>query len=395
MGQLKFKQMKAITFTKYVKNIFLLLLMLLSTSAIVAQDEEEDTKPKFSFSGSVDAYYRTNFNGLNSTVPVIENGEEIGEISPSAPGSSFANDTGFAIGMINLIAGYEGKKVGFVADLVFGPRGEDAVFNDIGSTNVVNQLYVYWNVSDKVTLTLGNFNTFLGYEVISPVANFNYSTSYMFSYGPFSHAGLKADFDLGNDWSAMVAILNQTDFTSSARVSDLSFGAQLGYSGQFLNFLYGKQGVDKIFVDGAIVEPDIKGLFQIDYTGGFNFGEDFFLGINATYQDTGDVGYDEDTPEDLGFYGVALYPQYTTSETFTIGLRGEYFEEIGDFGAIGTGMMDSNVFAITATGNIQIGNLAIKPEIRLDTASDNSFLNSDLEAQDNLSSFVLAAVYSF
>ncbi|HAE72380.1 MAG TPA: porin, partial [Flavobacteriaceae bacterium] len=42
--------------------------------------------------------------------------------------------------------------------------------------NIVNQLYMYWNVSDKVTLTMGNFNTFLGYEVISPAANFNYST---------------------------------------------------------------------------------------------------------------------------------------------------------------------------------------------------------------------------
>ena len=387
--------MKTITNLSYIKKVLLLVVLLLSAGAYAQEEEEEATK-KFSFSGSVDAYYRTNFNGLNSRVPVFDDtGTELFEISPMAPGSSFANDVGFAIGMINLVAGYEGEKVGFVADLVFGPRGEDAVFNDIGSTNIVNQLYVYWNVSEKVTLTLGNFNTFLGYEVISPVANFNYSTSYMFSYGPFSHAGLKADFDLGNDWSAMLMIANQTDFTSAARVSDFSFGAQLGYAGQFLNFLYGNQGIDKIVIDGVIVEPDIQALFQIDYTGGFNIGEEFFLGINATYQDTGDVGFDEDTPDDLGFYGVALYPQYTFSDTFTLGLRGEYFEEIGDFGAIGTGMMDSNVFAITATGNIQIGDLAIKPEIRLDKASDNAFLDPDLNAQDNLSSFLLAAVYAF
>jgi hypothetical protein len=386
--------MKTITNTKYIKKS-LLFLMLLVCAGAFAQDEEETLLKKFSFSGSVDAYFRTNFNGLNSTVPIVEAGEEIAEIPPSAPGTAFANDAGFAIGMINLVAGYEGEKVGFVADLVFGPRGEDAVFNDIGSTSIVNQLYVYWNVSEKVTLTLGNFNTFLGYEVISPVANFNYSTSYMFSYGPFSHAGVKADFDLGNDWSAMVAVLNQTDFTSAARVSDVSFGAQLGYAGQFLNFLYGKQGIDKIVLDGTVVEPDISGLFQIDFTGGFNIGEDFYLGINATYQDTGDVGFEEDTPEDLGFYGLALYPQYTFSDTFTLGLRGEYFEEVGDYGAIGTGMMDSNVIAITATGNIQIGDLAIKPEIRFDGASDNAFLNPDLEPQDNLASFTLAAVYGF
>lgn len=358
--------------------------------------QEADKGKAFKFNGSVDAYYRTNFNGLNSSVPIVEGGEEIGSIPVSAPGTSFANDTGFALGMINLIASYEGSKVGFVADLVFGPRGEDAVFGSVGSSNIINQLYVYWNVSEKVTLTLGNFNTFLGYEVISPVGNFNYSTSYMFSYGPFSHSGLKADFTLSDDWSAMLAVMNQTDFTAFNPVSDLSFGAQVGYKGQYLNFLFGRQGIDKILVDGSVEEPEIASLFQIDYTGGFDITDAFYLGINATYQDTGDVGFDEDTP-DIGFYGVALYPQYKTSDKFTIGLRGEYFQEEGTFGAIGTEVGDSSVFAVTLTGNVSIGNLQVKPELRIDNASDDSlyFLNKDLEAGKSLASFLLAAVYSF
>ena len=78
--------------------------------------------------------------------------------------------------MANVILSYEGEKHGFVADLVFGPRGTEAVFNSLGSANIVNQLYAYYNLSESVTVTLGNFNTFLGYEVISPAANFNYST---------------------------------------------------------------------------------------------------------------------------------------------------------------------------------------------------------------------------
>ena len=160
--------------------------MVLTTSAVFAQDDEMEDEKKFSISGSIDAYYRANLNGDNSAPDGVPN---------AAPGSSFANLPGFALGMANLIVGYEGEKTGFVADLVFGPRGTDAIFaSPINSAtgNIVNQLYGYWNVSDKVTLTLGNFNTFLGYEVISPVANFNYSTSYLFSYGPFSHTGLKA-----------------------------------------------------------------------------------------------------------------------------------------------------------------------------------------------------------
>lgn len=62
-----------------------------------------------------------------------------------------------------------------------------------------------------------------------------------------------------------------------------------------------------------------NGAFEIDYTGGFDLSEDFFLGINGAYFDGG-----ENSP---GFAGVALYPQLATSENFTIGLRGEYFAE--------------------------------------------------------------------
>lgn len=383
--------MSMITKTNFVKNIVLLTITLFAAASSFAQDEEEEAKSKFTFSGSVDAYYRTNLGGLNKVLPVVDAaGNTIDFISPSVPGTSFANRPGFALGMVNLIAGYEGKKVGFVADLVFGPRGEEAVFGSpVGSANIVNQLYVYWNVSEKVTLTLGNFNTFLGYEVISPSANFNYSTSYLFSYGPFSHAGLKADFDLGNDWSAMLAVMNATDLTDVNPFGNYTLGAQLGYSGQFLNLVYGPQGFGEQVEDatGNIVDTDIKSLFQIDYTGGFDLSDSFFLGINASYQDT----------DGTGFTGVALYPQLTTSDSFAIGLRGEYFAETGFFGAIGgtDADGDASVIAVTLTGSATIGDLMIKPELRLDSASEDVFLDGDLQPQGSLASFMLAAVYSF
>ena len=82
----------------------------LASTVTFAQEEEE--AKKFSLSGSVDAYYRTNLNG--------DNGFDDGSGLPNAaPGSSFANLPGFALGMANVIAAYEGEDVGFVADLVF------------------------------------------------------------------------------------------------------------------------------------------------------------------------------------------------------------------------------------------------------------------------------------
>ncbi|MCG5643355.1 porin [Flavobacteriaceae bacterium LSUCC0859] len=349
------------TITNKAKILTLSMVITAVTMTHAQEAETQAETPKFSLSGTIDAYFRGNLNAPNA-----------GEFT-MAPGSSFAQLSGFSLGMANLITSYEGEKVGFVADLVFGPRGTDAIFNSpmySASGDIVNQLYMYWNVSESVTLTMGNFNTFLGYEVISPAANFNYSTSYLFSYGPFSHTGLKADFALSEDLSAMIGVFNQTDITEYNPTAIYAIGAQIGYKGQYLNFL------------------SDSGAFEIDYTGGFNLSESFYLGLNAAHYDS----------DGTGFSGVALYPQLNTSETFAIGLRGEYFAESGAFGAIDrtdSVVENNSVFALTLTGSASIGNLLIKPEIRIDNASEDSFLDTKFAPQKSLSSFVLAAVYAF
>ena len=335
----------------------LLSLSLFASTLIFAQEEEttsevaiEETteEPTFSIAGSIDTYYRS---------------------SEYAPGTSFGNLPGFALGMANIILSYEGEKSGFVADFVFGPRGTDAVFNSTGSSNIVNQLYAYYNVSDSFTLTLGNFNTFLGYEVISPVANFNYTTSYMFSYGPFSHTGIKADIAVNDDVSIMLGVLNSTDMTESQPLGeDYMFGAQLGLYGQYINYLGGGSA----------------GVSQIDFTGGFNITDSFYLGLNAT-------SYSDDN--DVEFSGVALYPQYSFSDSFALGARYEAFSEDG-LGAIGSVSGEGDNTSFTITGSYTSGNMIIKPELRLDTASGQFYSNAD-GATDSLSTFIVAAIYSF
>ncbi|QLG46245.1 outer membrane beta-barrel protein [Costertonia aggregata] len=344
-----------ITKTNFVKN--LLLLAFTITTAVSYAQEDEVKEKKLSISGSVDAYFRTNLN--SSDRPIF--GDEGNSFQN--PGTSFAGATGFALGFANLIASYEGEKTGAVADLVYGPRALEAAGGDAGI--FVNQLYAYWNISEKTTLTAGRFNTYLGYEVIAPAANFNYSTSYLFSSGPFSHVGLKADFALSDDFSLMLAVMNVTDENFNL-TGEYALGAQLGYSGQFLNFYY----------DG-----NAKLGFEIDYTGGFDLSEDFFLGINAAYADN----------DGAGFAGAALYPQYATSDNFTLGLRAEYFTPFDGI----DGTDDESVIAATLTGSYTIENLIIKPEIRLDSWSDERFLDNDLEATKSLSSFLIAAIYSF
>ena len=96
--------------------------------------------------------------------------------------------------------------------------------------------------------------------------------------------GLKGDFTLG-ETSLMLAIMNPTDVNNNT-TGGYALGAQFGYAGQFLNLYYDND--------------EVLG-FEVDYTGGFDVDDELFIGINAAYQ----------VSNDAGFYGVALYPQYT------------------------------------------------------------------------------------
>ena len=337
-----------------VSKIWVIAMSLCINYTVNAQSTEDES---IEFSGSVDTYFRTNLSG----------GDKL-----DAPASSFANLNGFALGMVNVKAEQSTSQGGFVADLVFGPRGTDAVFASpyySATGNIVNQLYAYWNASEKLTLTLGNFNTFLGYEVISPVDNFHYSTSYLFSYGPFSHTGLKADYVISDDQSLMVAIMNPTDLTEMNDVDLYTYGLQYGFKGTYLNFLYGKQAVDA------------DATFQADLTGSYELSDKFSLGLNASYNETINAG---------GFYGAALYPAIAIKDGFDAGLRVEYFKEL-EAGGVAYGASNSVIDA-TLTTSYTTKDLRLIAELRLDQSSTAQFNSM---TSDQLSSFILAAVYSF
>ncbi|MDB4297211.1 porin [Flavobacteriaceae bacterium] len=334
-----------------MKKIILSALML--TGALTfAQDG------KLTISGTVDVY---------GTVNNID-----GAGTPGLLVDAPQNATAFGLGMANTVFAYEAEKSGVVADLAFGPRAADAA-----SGSNINQLYAYYNVNDKLTVTAGQFNTFLGYEVISAAANFNYTVSYLFNAGPFTHVGVKADYAVNDDLSLMLAVTNpHGNFTTGYGEDDVQLGAQVGFKGQFLNFAYGSDGF------GA------NDQLYVDYTGGFDLSESIYLGINAAYSDSSDTG--------SGYQGAALYLQGAVSETLSLGLRPEYFLATSNGG-------DSAVTALTFTASKQVdNNLKVIAEARLDTADDLGGLensSNDVTAafpnDKEATTFTVAAVYSF
>jgi len=280
-----------------------------------------------------------------------------------------------------------------------------------GSGQIVNQLYTYYKFSDAFTLNLGQFNTFVGYEVISPTVNVNYSTSYLFSNGPFSHTGLRADFSFGEGFVAKAAIMNPTDFLEFNPVNTYTLGAQLGKTsdagGIWLNFIYGDQNGKLTEEDNQIGDESAGALFQVDLTGGYSLGDKFYLGFNASYQTIGEGEVFDDTDGIVGdgadatsFLGFAIYPKVTLSESFALGLRGEYFSVTKNHLLASPISVDDegngNVIAFTLSGNYKVGGFTFIPEVRMDKMSENTqYVNKDGDAKDLMPTLTLAAVYKF
>ncbi len=364
-------------------------------AAADAKAEDED-EPTFTFAGSIDTYFHSSFKTQNAYYG-----------DAYAPSTSFADLKGFGIGMVNLIASYGGDKAGFTADVVFGPRGQAAVFGTASGQAIINQAFAYYKFSDKLTLNLGQFNTFVGYEVISPTVNFHYSTSYLFSWGPFNHTGARLDYASESGLVAKLAVMNPTDIVEFNPVNTYTLGAQLGKTsdkgGIWFNFLYGDQ--DGTLDSENVQYQDVSAgkLFQADVTLGYSLTDKFYLGFNASSQSTA-VGEEADINGDIidssgdpsSFFGFAVYPKLTLSESFALGLRAEYFSvkngHLGIFGLDSNG--DGDVVAFTLSGNYKAGGLTFIPEVRVDKTSEDSFFVGT-ETKTLMPSLTLAAVYKF
>ena len=328
--------------------------------AVVGFTFAQEEEPTFNVSGSVDAYFRANLTSSNSG----DANTALGQGDYSA----FNNDSGFSLGLANVTLSYEGEKVGFVADLAVGQRADQ--YNGPGS--IVNEAYMYWNVSDKVTLQMGRFNSWMGYEELSAANNFHYSMSHMFTYSARNFNGLVGRFDLGNDFGLGLGLMNPVNVIEGNQNSSGSYSIAAGV-------WKGKTSVS--FASSQETS-------YIDFKTAFDVSESFSVALNghiADYKENPSMDYNQ--PGD-GFTSISAYPQIKSSETMSWGMRLEYmmFDNFAN---------DVSVFSPTLTANYTVGALTIKPELRLDSASEDIFSDNDGEAAAGLTAFTLGAVYSF
>ena len=333
--------------------------------------QDSSSAAALTISGSADVYYKYDF----------------GESSTNNYTSFTGSHNQFRLGMASVKLEHKTSKVDMVADLGFGKRAQEFSYNDEGILQAVKQLYISYSPSSLVKFTFGEWATHVGYELVDPQLNRNYSMSYMFTNGPFFHTGLKADFTLGKS-GIMVGVANPTDFkyVPDGVMNKKFFIAQYSYTGSdflklYLNYVGGK-GIDTAKSN------------QVDVVITSKLSDKFSLGYNGTVATT-QYWDGSKNLEGKSWWGSAVYLNLDPSTKFGLTLRSEYFSDKNQM-KIYTGVADgANIFANTLSANFRIDHLTIIPEFRLDNSSEEIFTKKDGIATKTSANVLLAAVYSF
>jgi hypothetical protein len=196
----------------------------------------------------------------------------------------------------------------------------------------------------------------------------------MYTFAPRNFNGIAAQFDLGNDLGFGVGVMNAADTTLNNQSGNYSIGAGISKGDSGISVLSSE---DETFVDAKLQ---------------FKITEKFNLGLNAHVASWDDdaalTGNRSLAPGNEGFTSISAYPQIKSSESLSWGLRLEHITFKGDD--------DVSVFTPTLTANYSVGALTIRPELRLDSSSEDIFANRDMDdVTGSMTSFTMAAIYQF
>lgn len=381
-----------------------------------AQADSTDTG-KLTVSGYIDSYYLTAFNRPKS-------GNLLG--TDQLAGRAFDRLTDqFALGLVQAKLAYSNKKSDLVIDLTFGPNADLGNFgNTTGALNLyrpaspyvaalygtsaaIKQAYFTYRIVPKLSVTIGQFGTHIGYEVIDAPLNYNYSLSNLFNNGPFYHIGLKAAYAFNDKTSLMLGVVNNWDNLTDnnkqkSLIGQFSF-KPLNTWAVYLNWIggYGDDAYISTLVDAGTL-PVASNDYQrnlFDLTTTYQVTPKFFVGLNAAYgwYKFSDTNAEQAISTLFGstspnWGGAAFYTNYAFTDVVGLGVRYEYFNDKHGVRYLHT---SNNSLTITAPITLAAGKLQVKPEFRLDVAPGAYYENSLGAGTDRQSTLGVAFIYKY
>lgn len=309
------------------------------------------------------------------------------------------NHNEFSIDAVKLEIGKEAAspgEAGFQIDLLYGQNADifralspDGSASDLatGAGDValfVQEAYVAYNWND-ITLQLGKWETLLGWELIDSHLNYNVSHGILFTWAiPLFHTGALASGQVSEEIGWAVGVAN--GFNNSIDDND-----QKGVLGQLS---YGSGSVFtsvQAFVGHETTGGDGDTLRIVDWVLQITPSDDLDSWLNVDWGEVDNAGDDD-------WWGISGGFNYNLTDRASLALRGEYFEDDGDF-RFGFGVRETEAWSATATFGYQLSsNLKARLELRhddLDTSPSTDPFPDGAGAEDDTDYAIFEMVYVF
>ncbi len=283
---------------KHAKNLALFAAAL-GLMAVAARADDAKSEVKLGYSGYIDTGYNEDINAKNGGFGINQFG-------------------------ININA----------ADDVYGIKGVLSVVNDSTQYDIytrIDQAFVDKTFLGSLNAKVGRFYTFVGFEGVPMLNNFNESYSLLFNREPTTHDGLELTYNVnGFDVLGMVA---QNSYDSNLK----DYGLQLGYTvdkfslaaNYLLHPVVGEAFIQTLDapVDGLTTENQhiLNFIANATVLDSLKFGAEYFyiteLASDKTWEQyplsintqMGDGGYPF-TPKSPKMQGYSLYGSYTLND---------------------------------------------------------------------------------
>ncbi|MCX7085597.1 MAG: porin [Methylococcales bacterium] len=236
-----------------------------------------------------------------------------------------------------------------------------------------------------IAAKIGHFYTILGQEVVSAPNNFFYSHAYAMQYGePFTHSGVLLSYALNDNFTLSSGVVSgwdnfNEDFIAGNYLGGISWASDTA-----------TDTVSMSIISGAInrLKPDQRTLASLVFSHSFSnkfryvFQHDFAYQFqNVQYQ------------QNVYWYSLGSYLFYDLTETWAVGLRGEWFrDDNGARLALGT---PGSYYEVTAGINWKPNSrFSMRPELRYDQAQALINVYNDHQSQQQIT-VVLDVVVNF
>jgi len=280
-------------------------------------------------------------------------------------------------------------EIGFKVDLTAGPiarvSAARGLFRDVDTAKPIDfdvkQAYVSWimPLGRGLRLDVGKFVTLVGYELIDGYEGINdtFSRSWLFTYGPYTHTGLKLSYAFTDTFSATVMLVNGWDNVVDNNKAK-SFGVSFAYTpipmlSIAATYVGGpeRDGQDSDFRHLADLVVQVRPNWRIAVIANVDFGYEHNGVVVSQPMIPGDAPV---VRADAKWLMAALYARVGIHKRFYLNLRGELFY---DFDGNRTGTAQ-RLLSVTVTPEFRAtDSLIIRAEARYDQSDQYVFPIAD------------------